>query len=52
MKRRNFVRSSAAAKLADLEWQKLRARPGLSDAEIVSNIHSAILRPLANSPIR
>ena len=37
---------------ADPEWQKLRARPGLSDAEIVSNISSAILRPLAASAIR
>jgi hypothetical protein len=37
---------------ADPEWQKLRAQPGLSDAEIVSNISNAILRPLAFSPIR
>jgi len=37
---------------SDAEWQKLRAQPGLSDAEIVSNISSAILRPLAFSPIR
>jgi hypothetical protein len=37
---------------ADPEWQKLRATPGLSDAEIVSNISSAILRPLPFSPIR
>jgi hypothetical protein len=36
----------------DPEWQKLRATPGLSDAEIVSNISSAILRPLPFSPIR
>ena len=37
---------------SDPEWQKLRAQPGLSDAEIVSNISNAILRPLAFSPIR
>jgi hypothetical protein len=37
---------------ADPDWQKLRAQPGLSDAEIVSNISNAILRPLAFSPIR
>jgi hypothetical protein len=37
---------------ADQEWQKLRAQPGLSDAEIVSNISNSILRPLAFSPIR
>ncbi len=37
---------------ADPEWRKLRAQPGLSDAEIVSNISNAILRPLPFSPIR
>ncbi|HXR39832.1 MAG TPA: NIPSNAP family protein [Terracidiphilus sp.] len=37
---------------ADPEWQKLRAEPGLSDAEIVSNITNTILRPLPFSPIR
>jgi hypothetical protein len=37
---------------ADAEWQKLRAQPGYSDAEIVSNIGNAILRPLDFSPIR
>jgi hypothetical protein len=37
---------------ADAEWQKLRAQPGLSDAEIVSNISNQILRPLAFSEIR
>jgi hypothetical protein len=37
---------------ADAEWQKLRAQPGYSDAEIVSNITNAILRPLDFSPIR
>ena len=36
----------------DPGWQKLRATPGLSDAEIVSNISNAILRPLPFSPIR
>lgn len=36
----------------DAEWKKLRATPGLSDAEIVSNISNAILRPAANSQIR
>jgi hypothetical protein len=36
----------------DPDWQKLRATPGLSDAEIVSNISNAIVRPLAFSPIR
>jgi hypothetical protein len=36
----------------DAEWQKLRAMPGYSDAEIVSNISNSILRPLAFSPIR
>ena len=37
---------------ADPEWQKLRAQPGLSDAEIVSNISNIVLRPLPFSPIR
>jgi len=37
---------------ADPDWQKLRATPGLSDADIVNNISNAILRPLAFSPIR
>ena len=37
---------------ADPEWLKLRAEPGLSDAEIVSNISNQILRPLAFSEIR
>jgi hypothetical protein len=37
---------------ADPEWQKLRSTPGLTDAEIVSNISNAILRPLPFSPIR
>ncbi|HLK67669.1 MAG TPA: NIPSNAP family protein [Bryobacteraceae bacterium] len=37
---------------ADPEWQKLRAQPGLSDAEIVSNITNTILRPLPFSQVR
>ena len=37
---------------SDPEWQKLRAQPGLSDAEIVSNISNSILRPAAFSPIK
>lgn len=37
---------------SDPEWQKLRAQPGLADAEIVSNISNSILRPLPFSPIR
>jgi hypothetical protein len=37
---------------ADPDWQKLRSQPGLSDAEIVSNISNQILRPLAFSGIR
>ena len=37
---------------SDPEWNKLRATPGLSDAEIVSNISNVILRPLAFSAIR
>lgn len=37
---------------ADPDWRKLRATPGLSDAEIVSNISNAILQSLPFSPIR
>ncbi len=37
---------------SDPEWQKLRAQPGNSDSEIVSNISNAILRPLPFSDIR
>ena len=37
---------------ADPEWQKLRAVPGYSDAEIVSNISNMILRPAPYSEIR
>jgi hypothetical protein len=36
----------------DPEWQKMRVQPGLSDAEIVSNISNSILRPLPASDIR
>jgi hypothetical protein len=36
----------------DPEWQKLRSQPGLSDAEIVSNISNTIVRPLPFSMIR
>jgi hypothetical protein len=34
------------------DWIKLRAMPGYSDAEIVSNINSCFLRPTDYSPIR
>jgi hypothetical protein len=34
------------------DWKKLRATPGLSDAEIVSNISNSVLRPLPFSPVR
>ena len=37
---------------ADPEWQKLRTTPGLSDAEIVSNITNYLVTPLPFSPIR
>jgi len=37
---------------SDAEWLKLRAQPGYSDAEIVSNISNTILRPLPFSDIR
>lgn len=36
----------------DPEWLKLRAQPGLSDAEIVSNISNSILTALPFSAIR
>jgi NIPSNAP protein len=38
--------------LSHPDWIKLRAVPGYSDAEIVSNIHSCFLRPTNYSPIR
>jgi hypothetical protein len=37
---------------ADPEWQKLRVAPGLSDAEIVSNISNYLVSPLGFSQIR
>lgn len=37
---------------SDPDWKKLRSQPGLSDAEIVSNISNSILRGLPFSPIR
>jgi len=37
---------------ADPEWQKLRVTPGLSDAEIVSNITNYLVNPLPFSQIR
>lgn len=36
---------------SDPEWQKLRATPGYSDAEIVSNITTVFLRPAAYSQV-
>lgn len=41
-----------SAFVGDPDWAKLRGTPGLSDAEIVSNISSTFLRPLPFSPIR
>ena len=38
--------------LSHPHWIKLRAMAGFSDAEIVSNIHSCLLRPTSYSPIR
>jgi len=37
--------------LSDPDWIKLRARPEFADREIVSNIHSYLLRPTNYSPI-
>ncbi|MBM3759980.1 MAG: NIPSNAP family protein [Acidobacteria bacterium] len=34
------------------EWDKLKATPGLSDGEVVSNISNSMLVPTAYSPIR
>ncbi|MDX2268378.1 MAG: NIPSNAP family protein [Bryobacter sp.] len=34
------------------EWEKLKATPGLSDGEVVSNISNSLLNPMAFSPIR
>jgi len=36
---------------SDPDWLKMRAQPEYADAEIVSNISNAILRPLEFSPI-
>jgi hypothetical protein len=38
--------------IAHPEWEKLKATPGLSDGEVVSNISNSILAPAAYSPIR
>ena len=40
-----------AAFIGDSEWQTLRAKPGYTDPEIVSNITSIILRPTPYSQI-
>jgi hypothetical protein len=40
-----------SAFVADAEWQKLRATPGYTDAEIVSDISNVLLRPTAYSQI-
>ena len=37
---------------SDPDWKKLREQPGLSDADVVSNISSILLSPLPFSPIR
>jgi hypothetical protein len=37
---------------SDPEWHKLRDTPGLSDAEIVSNVSSVLLRPAAYSAVK
>jgi len=37
---------------ADPEWQRLRTTPGLSDADIVSNISNYLVSPLTFSQIR
>jgi hypothetical protein len=34
------------------EWKKMAAQPGVSDAEVVSNISNYIVRPLGFSAIR
>ena len=36
----------------DPEWQKMRSQPGVSDAEVVSNISNWIMSPLQGSDIR
>jgi hypothetical protein len=40
-----------AAFIDDPEWKTLRAKPGYTDAEIVSNITPIVLRPTAYSQI-
>ncbi len=37
---------------SDPDWKELRSKPGNSDADLVSNISNAILRPLPFSKIR
>jgi len=37
---------------SDPDWKKLSSQPGLSDAQVVSNISNVILRPLSFSLIR
>lgn len=41
-----------SAFVSDPDWVKLRGTPGLSDAEVVSNISSTFLRALPFSPIK
>ncbi|MBC7926934.1 MAG: NIPSNAP family protein [Bryobacteraceae bacterium] len=41
-----------SAFISSPDWQKLRAQPGLSDGEIVSNISNSLVRPTAFSAIR
>ena len=36
---------------ADPAWQKLRATPGYTDADVVSNISDVLLRPAGHSQI-
>jgi hypothetical protein len=40
-----------SAFIADAEWLKLRTKPGYTDAEIVTNISNALLRPTDYSQI-
>lgn len=37
--------------VADPEWKKLSATPGFTDAEIVSDIHNVLLRPVSCSQV-
>jgi hypothetical protein len=34
------------------DWVKLRSKPGYSDSDLVSNIHSCFLRPTSYSPLQ